>query len=268
MRFALNHIVAPRLSLAEFFALARRLGCTEVEIRNDLPDVTGQAPAEIARMAAEAGVSILSVNALYPFNRWSEDLAARAERLADFAAGAGAQALVLCPLNDGTEIAHSETVAALDRLRAILQPRGLIGLVEPLGFPQSALRRKAEAVAAITKAGGFDAFRLLHDSFHHHLAGETEFFPHRTGLVHVSGVTDPSLAVATMLDGHRLLVDADDRLENVAQLRALLADGYDGPISFEPFAPEVHALEDIETALRASMDHLRAAVSEPVEARG
>ncbi|MFC3569769.1 TIM barrel protein [Paracoccus simplex] len=261
MRFALNHIVAPRLPLAEFFALARRLGCTEVEIRNDLPDVTGQAPAEVARLAADAGVAILSVNALYPFNRWSDDLAARAERLADFAAGAGAGALVLCPLNDGTEIAHSRTVAALDRLRDILRPRGLTGLVEPLGFPQSSLRRKAEAVAAIAEAGGFDAFRLLHDTFHHHLAGETEYFPHRTGLVHVSGVTDPALAVATMLDGHRALVDADDRLENVAQLQALLADGYDGPVSFEPFAPEVHALEDIETALRASMEHLRNSVA-------
>ena len=41
MRFALNHIAAPRLPLAEFFAMARALGCTEVEIRNDLPDVVG-----------------------------------------------------------------------------------------------------------------------------------------------------------------------------------------------------------------------------------
>ena len=27
MRFALNHIISPRQSLAEFFAMARRLGC-------------------------------------------------------------------------------------------------------------------------------------------------------------------------------------------------------------------------------------------------
>ncbi|MEF9605555.1 xylose isomerase, partial [Paracoccus sp. PXZ] len=85
------------------------------------------------------------------------------------------------------------------------------------------------------------------------------------GLVHVSGVTDPTLAVEAMLDGHRVLVDAADRLENAAQLRALLADGYEGPVSFEPFAPDVHALEDIESALRASMEHLRAAVAESAE---
>ncbi len=265
MRFALNHIVAPRLPLAEFFALAGRLGCSEVEIRNDIPDVTGQDPATVAGMAQDAGLTILSVNALYPFNQWSADLADRAQRLADFAARAGAQALVLCPLNDGNHIAHSDTVAALDRLRAILQPRGLVGLVEPLGFPVSSLRRKDEAVAAITEAGGFGPFQLLHDTFHHHLAGDTGFFPHRTGLVHVSGVTDPALAVADMLDAHRVLVGGADRLENVAQLRALLADGYEGPVSFEPFAAEIHALDDIETALRRSMDHLRAAVRDQVE---
>ena len=38
MRFALNHIAAPNLSLPDFFAAARDLGVTEVEIRNDLID--------------------------------------------------------------------------------------------------------------------------------------------------------------------------------------------------------------------------------------
>lgn len=260
MRFALNHVVAPRLPLAEFLALAARLGCREVEIRNDLPDVTGLDPAEVRRIAADAGQTILSVNALSPFNLWSADLAGRAERLADFAAGAGAQALVLCPLNDGRAVTHSATVEALDRLGAILAARNLRGLVEPLGFPQSSLRRKAEAIAAITEAGGFDRFGLLHDSFHHALAGETQVYPRRTALVHVSGVSDPALPLPAMLDAHRGLVDAADRLENAAQLRALLADGYDGPVSFEPFAPELHARDDIETALRVSMELLRAAV--------
>ena len=49
MRFALNHIVAPRLPLAEFLAMAGRLGVTDVEIRNDLPDVPGTMPATEVR---------------------------------------------------------------------------------------------------------------------------------------------------------------------------------------------------------------------------
>ena len=48
MRFAMNHIAAPKLSLEDFFAMARALGATEVEIRNDLPDVLGsRSPAEV-----------------------------------------------------------------------------------------------------------------------------------------------------------------------------------------------------------------------------
>ncbi|MDN3713020.1 hypothetical protein QWZ10_16980 [Paracoccus cavernae] len=42
MRFALNHITAPAMPVAEFFAMATRLGIREVEIRNDLPDVVGR----------------------------------------------------------------------------------------------------------------------------------------------------------------------------------------------------------------------------------
>lgn len=261
MRFALNHIVAPRLSLRDFIALAARLGVNEIEIRNDLPDIVGTTPApEVRRIAQGEGVAILAINALYPFNRWSGDLPDRAARLADYAAEAGAQALVMCPLNDGTPVRHSQTVAALDAIAPLLADRGLIGLVEPLGFPVSSLRRKADAVTAITEAGGFDRFGLLHDTFHHHLAGETQLFPHRTRLVHVSGVTDPALAVDAMLDEHRVLVDGADRLGNLAQLRELAAGGYDGPVSFEPFAAEVHARPDIEDALRASMDLLRPAM--------
>ncbi len=254
MRFAINHISAPRLSLAEFFALSKRLGVGEVEIRNDIPDIVGTMTPEAVKAEAEGhGVTILSINALYPFNVWSGDLPDRAKRLADYALAAGAKALVMCPLNDGTRVPHSQVVAALDAMKPILRERGLIGLVEPLGFPISSLRTKAEAITAITEAGDDGTYRLVHDTFHHHLAGETEFFPGRTGLVHISGVTDPAVAVADMLDDHRVLVDGADRLGNATQIEALLDAGYEGPFSFEPFAKEVHALADPEAALRESM---------------
>ena len=55
-----------------------------------------------------------------------------------------------------------------------------------------------------------------------------------------------------MRDEHRVLVDAEDRLGNIAQIEALEAAGYAGPISFEPFAPEVHALADPAAALAGS----------------
>lgn len=259
MRFALNHIVSPRQSLPEFFAMARRLGCREVEIRNDLKGAPIQdgTPAEAVREAvAAAGVELITINALYPFNVWSGDLPARAVAMADYAAACGAKALVMCPLNEGRAVARDGLVAALTAIRPILQDRGLTGLVEPLGFPKSSMRTKTEAVSAIRDAGGEDTYKLVHDTFHHHLAGEAEFFPDWTGLVHISGVTDPALAVDAMLDDHRVLVDAADRLGNVEQIRTLLAAGYQGPFSFEPFAAEVQALADPESALKASMAYI------------
>ena len=254
MRFALNHIAAPTLSLPDFFATARDLGVTEVEIRNDLPDVLSQwRPEEVKAEAQKAGVTIVSINALYPFNVWGGDLPARAEAMADYAAACGAKALVMCPLNDGTKVAFDSLVGALTAMKTILDTRGLTGLVEPLGFPISSLRTKAEAVRAIEAAGGTGTYKLLHDTFHHHLAGETEVFPDWTDLVHISGVTDPDVAVGDMLDAHRVLVDDADRLENLSQIRALLDAGYDGPFSFEPFATEVHEAADPKGAIKASM---------------
>jgi 2-keto-myo-inositol isomerase len=70
-------------------------------------------------------------------------------------------------------------------------------------------------------------------------------------------VTEPDLDPAAMRDGHRVLVDAADRLDNLGQLRALVAAGYAGPISFEPFAASVHALADPGPALAASIGHIR-----------
>ena len=261
MRFAINHITAPKLSLEAFFATARELGLTQVEIRNDLPDIVGTMDPTAVKAAAEnAGVTIISINALYPFNVWSGDLPQRAVAMADYAAASGAKALVMCPLNDGTAVSFDDLVAALKAMKLILEERGLTGFVEPLGFPVSSLRTKAEAIKAIDAAGGADVYKLVHDTFHHHLAGETAFFPERTGLVHISGVVDPAISVTDMLDAHRVLVDGGDRLENIAQIRMLEAAGYDGPYSFEPFATEVHDLKDPAAAVKGSIAHISQAL--------
>jgi 2-keto-myo-inositol isomerase len=101
----------------------------------------------------------------------------------------------------------------------------------------------------------------VHDTFHHHLAGEAATFPGLTGLVHVSGVAEPDLATDAMRDAHRGLVGPGDRLGNLAQVRGLLAGGYRGYLSFEPFAAEVQARPDKAAAIAASMDFLRAGIA-------
>ena len=260
LSFAINHMVAPRKSFAELVALAKALGLDQVEIRNDLKGVPisdGTPPERIREVAEAGGVRILSINALQRFNDWNEARTAEAEALARYAQGCGAEALVLCPVNDVSyrppeDERQASLRQALRGLAPILASAGIIGLVEPLGFEESSLRLKADAVEAIDDLDLDDRFRLVHDTFHHYLAGEVRMFPDRTGLVHISGVDDASLPLSRIRDERRVLVGPDDILGNIGQIVALM-EGYSGPYSFEPFAASVHASRDIAGALEASM---------------
>jgi 2-keto-myo-inositol isomerase len=258
--YAINHMVAPRRTFAGLIELATGLGLDQVEIRNDLDGVPirdGTPAARIREEADAAGVRILAINALQRFNDWNEERAGEAAALAGYANDCGAQALVLCPVNDaGYRLAERERLGNLrDALRAlapILDEAGVLGLVEPLGFEQSSLRLKADAVEAIDELDLGDSFRLVHDTFHHYLSGEPRMFPEHTGLVHISGVEDASLPLERIRDEHRVLVGANDRCGTLLQILGLM-EGYDGPYSFEPFAASVHAMADIAGALETSM---------------
>lgn len=267
LSFALNHMAAPKLPLEAFFALAGRLGIGTVEIRNDLAGnaiADGTPPEAVREAAGRHGLTIASINALYPFNIWTEERAEAAERLAAYASACGAEGLVLVPLNDGTNTGDGRRQdnlrEALAGLAPILTRAGITGLVEPLGFEICSLRFKSEAAEAIAQTPGGACFKLVHDTFHHALAGESEMFPALTGLVHISGVEDASLGLSRMLDAHRVLVGKADRLGNVAQIAALRAAGFRGPFSFEPFAAEVQEDAGIEASLRASMAFVEAGV--------
>ena len=254
---------APRLGVSKFFGLAKSLGIGAVEIRNDLDGnaiLDGTPPARILDLADEARLDIISINALQRFNEWNDAREKEAVELAAYARDCGAEALVLVPVNDGSGRAEGERQGnvrvSLKALKPILADHGLIGLVEPLGFQICSLRSKREAVDAIDAVGGNGVFRLVHDTFHHVLAGEPEIFAERTGLVHISGVIDAAIGIDGMLDAHRVMVGPGDRMDNVGQITALRAAGYGGYFSFEPFAASVH--DDIDPAkmIKESMDHI------------
>jgi 2-keto-myo-inositol isomerase len=263
LRFALNHMVAPRLGLFEFFGLAASLGIPEIEIRNDLdgrPIRDGTSPEAVRDAAARVGLAIISINALQRFDDWTTARGREARELARYAGACEARGVVLVPTNDGSGGADGERQtrlrSALRVLEPILADQDILGLVEPLGFATCSLRSKREAAEAIEEIGGGRRFGLVHDTFHHALAREPEVYPALTTLIHVSGVTDPTARVADLRDSHRGLVDAGDRLDAAGQIGALVAGGYAGPVSFEPFAAEVHALANPAGAIRASMDYL------------
>ncbi|WP_172117838.1 TIM barrel protein [Halomonas hibernica] len=261
LKFALNHMVNPRWSVQELIETAADMGIGAVELRNDVGDNSISDVATAMRAGEQArtlGIEVLSINALYPFNIWNAERQAQAETLAQWASAAGSRGLVLCPLVDADYAASDEErqaslEEALIALDKILAHYDLKGFVEPLGFPISSLRFKADAVATIKALNLASRFSLVHDTFHHQGAGEVDLFAESTGLVHISGLEDASVTTDDMLDSHRVLVSADDRLANVEQLQRLLSSGYSGYVSFEPFAKSVHQHPDTVAALRESM---------------
>lgn len=260
VHFALNHMTVARLSFRELVALAKQLGCVGIEARNDLPQplFDGMDAEDAGAFVRDNGLRLLAVAEVKRFNDWSEDKAAEALALMKIAKAAGAEAVSLIPRNDNLGMGNGERQAnlrvALKALKPMLEDHDLVGMVEPLGFEICALRYKAEAVEGIEAVGGKGRFKLVHDTFHHTLAHGGPLFPDHTGIVHVSGVVDQEVGVNEMRDPHRVLVTKGDRLGNVEQITALQAAGWNGPVSFEAFSPEIHALADPASALRASMD--------------
>lgn len=269
LNFALNHMVNPRWTPQQLIETAAEMEVGAVELRND---VGGNSIVDVAsakrsgELAREFGIEVLSLNALYPFNIWNTEREAQADKLIQWVDAAGGKGLVLCPLVDADDKADDKARRkSLEQALVALDERlgryNLKGFVEPLGFPISSLRFKAEALEVIDALGLSERFSLVHDTFHHQGAGEKALFARRTGIVHVSGLDDPSIDFESMLDEHRVLVDERDRLDNVGQLRALLSDGFEGYVSFEPFAPSVHHHPEPKKALRESMAFVRQALA-------
>ncbi len=253
---------APGLRWDAFLALAESLGCDGVEFRDDLPGPVfgGDDPERVRGSAREAGLRVLALAEVTAFNSWSDRKRAEAAALMRTASGCGAEAVILIPRCDGFGCGNGERQAnlrvALRELAPMLVEHQLVGLVEPLGFELCSLRHKSEAVDAIEALGLAGRFRLIHDTFHHALAGGGPVFAEHTGIVHVSGVTDPRLALHEMLDGHRILVDVRDRLGSAAQVKELMRAGYAGPVSIEAFAASVHALHDPAKELARSFEFI------------
>ncbi len=82
-RFCLNRKIAPSLSIEAFFRLVNSLGLNKVELRNDLPagkvtdDLSHQ---QVRELADRYHIEILTINAVYPFNRRTEQVRGRPNR--------------------------------------------------------------------------------------------------------------------------------------------------------------------------------------------
>ena len=261
--FALNHILSPNLILKDFFALSNNMNIQNIEIRNDLPNVSLKAmePNMIKELSKELKIKILSINALQKFNLWNDKRRKELIFLCEFAKKCNCKGIVLVPLNNGKFINHKERQKllynSLKKIKSILNNYSLIGYVEPLGFKTSSLRFKSEVAEAIDQISPKNTLKILHDTFHHYLAGENKIFPKQTGLVHISGVSNNKLKTSEMLDKHRVLIDENDVLKNVDQLKNLIKKGYEGVFSFEPFAKKIQNMKNPSNKIIKSINYLK-----------
>ncbi len=256
--FAINHMTAANTSYKQLLAIAQECGCSGVELRNDLATpLFDAASGQQAAMTAEShGLQIYALAEIAAFNRCTANTLRQAKELAARARDCGAHAIVLIPANDGSNPDQAERKIMLTEsfsaLLPVLEEYDICAFVEPLGFESSTLRYKSEVVERIDAMNLSSRFKLIHDTFHHHLAGEDRCFAAHTGMVHVSGVVDSKLKPAQMHDSHRVLVNAHDQLGNIKQLDTLISDGYRGPVSMEVFAAEVHQSPDLSAQLLSS----------------
>lgn len=265
----LNHMTCPHGSAHALIDLAAQLGCVGVELRNDLhqPLFDGQSPDGFRATIRKAGVRLLALAEVKAFNAVPENNHAAATDLIRTAAACGAEGVALIPWVDTGAIPRdaqrAALVAALDMLQPVLEEHHMRGYIEPLGFVTSSLRYKEDVVAVLDARGRPSCFAMVHDTFHHHLAGGGAVYADLTAIVHISGVTDPAVEVDDMTDAHRVLVDAHDRLDTIGQLQSLINAGYTGPASFEAFAPKIHDMKDPAEALAGSIAFITSRLTEP-----
>ena len=238
--FALNQIILPNKPFEDFINFSKKLNIKSIEIRNDIKTnlIEENDPIKIKNICEENSINILSINALQKFNIWNKDRENELISLCKYADKANINAIVLVPLNDGSISAHEEQIELVEKslinIIRILEDFKVIGLVEPLGFKQSSLRLKSITINIINSLQS-KKLKIVHDTFHHALANEHDFFPSLTGLVHFSGVSNIYNNIE-LKDDHRSIVENNDIISNLNQMKTLVNSNYKGYFSFEPFS--------------------------------
>ena len=268
IHFSLNRTCSPDMTLAQFAVLAKAVGVEAIEVRNDIPGrefADGTKADDLRAILDDAGLRLASINALQRFNDWDRHREDEAVSLVRYAAALGAPGIVLCPVVDldhgWSELQLDEMLRhSLRKLRPILLEHGVTGYVEPLGMHGSTMRRQATAVAALSDVAGWDAYRICHDTFQFYRCGNSQMFPERIGLVHISGIDRTDLPAGELTEPDRGLVSEEDRVGNIDQLRALIDVDYSGYVSIEPFKPTVQQDPDLAFKLAACIADVRAGI--------
>ena len=258
--FALNQILFPDSPFENFISFSKKLNVKAIEIRNDIKTnlIEENDPIKVRNICEENSIKILSINALQKFNFWNKDREKELILLCKYADKANIDSIVLVPLNDGSINSAKEQMQLLEQslknILRVINDYNVLGLVEPLGFTHSSLRFKSLAAKVINNYQS-NKLKIVHDTFHHALAGENKFFPSLTGLVHISGVSNIYKNIK-LLDEHRSIIDDNDILENINQIKNLCNAYYKGFFSLEPFSNTLIKEKDIFKIVKKSFNYI------------
>ena len=259
---SLNQIILPNSSFEDFISFAKKLKIDAVEIRNDIKSnlIQKNDPSKIKNLSMENSIKILSINALQKFNIWNNEREKELITLCRYADKANINAIVLVPLNDGSINSAKQQIQLLEqsllKINKIIDDFNVFGLVEPLGFTSSSLRYKSLAVNTIQNIQS-KKLKIIHDTFHHALADEKEFFPSLTGLVHISGVSN-IYQNSKLKDDYRSIIDENDILNNLKQIQRLFSSDYEGYFSFEPFSNSLIEDNNVLQIIQNSLKYIQA----------
>ncbi len=259
---ALNQKSASNLSWIDFLDLAQQLNCVGIEARNDLgrPFFDGTKPEEVKRHLTDRGLRLVGLSEVYGFNDWTDERARSIRELVSTAVAAGAETVSLIPRVDGP-VADRATRRrdlhhTLRELVPVVDGAGVVAAIEPIGFASSTLRYKADLVEVLDDLGRPDIFALIHDTFQHVIANESSIFPDHTALVHISGISDPSLPLDASADPLRGSIDENDRCDSARQVLGLIGSGYSGPVSIETTLRTSRSRSVLESDFRRSFEYI------------
>lgn len=264
----------PALGVEAKARLAAAAGCAQIEVWNDELTVweqSGRDLAELRTIVADAGLSVASVISL---RNWQDTDGAEYQAALDDtrrrmaqAAAVGAPRIVATPtIAWEHEPYHFDLERTAERYRVLLElgrEFGVVPMMEFLGFVRSVYLLE-QAVAIAQLADHPDACVVL-DPFHlwrggSGLRGVGRLPAELVGICHFNDAPADDPPRCEQRDADRVY-PGDGCLPLAAMLRALAANGYDGPLSLELFNPGYWALAPTEN-LRRGVAKTKAVLAE------
>jgi 2-keto-myo-inositol isomerase len=101
------------------------------------------------------------------------------------------------------------------------------------------------------KEVGYEGYKIVFDTFHYTIGLNdikkliAEYDIQLTGIIHISTVTS-DIPIENYRDEHRNIDFMNDKTKSKEQIEYFIKNGYNGIVSFEPFAGALQVLEKEE----------------------